>query len=128
MSEQRSKRPLPARPEGSYHPAPSVDGVIAGGFIFLGALRGKGDTTEEQARSAFETLKSLLAPAGAGLEDVVRVTVYFQDMAYRSEFQKVWVEYFPQNPPVRVALGVANASVTPDGKSRFVLEVVALEP
>ena len=59
MTEQRSKRPLPARPEGSYHPAPSVDGVIAGGFIFLGALRGKGDTTEVQARSAFETLKSL---------------------------------------------------------------------
>lgn len=126
--QQRSKRPLPTRPEGSYHPVPSVDGVVAGGFIFLGAIRGDGDTTEEQARSAFETLKSLLTPVGAGLEHVVKVTVYYQDMAYRSELQKVWVEYFPENPPARVALGVANASSTLDGNSRFVLEVIALEP
>lgn len=128
MTQKSGKRPLPVRPEGSFHPSPSVDGVIAGGFIFLGAIRGAGETTEEQARSAFETIKSLLAPAGAGLEHIVRVTVYYQDMAYRSELQKVWVEYFPENPPARVAVGVANASNSPGGTSRFVMEVVALEP
>ncbi len=66
--------------------------------------------TKEQARQAFENLKVLLGAAGAGLEHVVKVTLYLHDLRYRLPFHEVWMEYFPKDPPARIAIQVADAT------------------
>ncbi|MBM3941225.1 MAG: RidA family protein [SAR202 cluster bacterium] len=111
------------------HPPDLSEGVIAGGFIHLAVVRGRGDTTEAQARSAFESIKDLLGRCGGTLDHVVKVTVYFQDLQYRAGFGKVWAEYFgTTNPPARTAIQVANASPMPGGPFHFALDVLAVEP
>jgi enamine deaminase RidA (YjgF/YER057c/UK114 family) len=72
---------------GPSHGKGMVQGIKAGGFIFFSAIRGnhpvtnyESSDTKDQARQAFENLKVLLGAAGAGLEHVVKVTLYLQDL------------------------------------------------
>ncbi len=110
-----------------------VAGVKAGGFLFFSAIRGRNpatnktsDDTREQARQAFENLKVLLEGAGVTLQHVVKVTLYLSDLRYRGAFHEVWMQYFPENPPARIAVQVADANASPGGNSRFALDVIAL--
>jgi 2-iminobutanoate/2-iminopropanoate deaminase len=113
-----------------------VPGVKAGGFLYFSAIRGYGGggprsisaDTKEQARQALENLKLLLQGSGATLDDVVHVTLYLHDLKYRTEFHEVWMEYFPKNPPARIAFQVADANAQPGGGAHFVLDVVAYKP
>jgi 2-iminobutanoate/2-iminopropanoate deaminase len=110
-----------------------VPGVRAGGFLFLSAIRGRdpetntlSDETETQARQALENLRVILEGSGVGLRHVVHVMVYLTDLEYRKAFHKVWMEYFPTDPPARVAVQVADASPAPGGNAHFALDVIAL--
>ena len=111
-----------------------VPGVKAGNLLFFSAIRGAGadrqwsDDTKMQARNALDTLKRLMEAAGGTLDNVARVTVFFEDLKYRAAFNEVWLEYFPQEPPARIALEVANASTGPDRQAHFVLDVIAVAP
>ncbi|HZT06224.1 MAG TPA: RidA family protein [Chloroflexota bacterium] len=120
---------------GRERAAGMVAGVKAGGFIFFSAIRGTApgtrqmsDDTKEQARQAFENLKGLLAASGATLDHVVKVTLYLHDLKYRTPFHEVWMEYFPTNPPARIAVRVADANTQPGGNAHFALDVIALAP
>ena len=119
--------------EGGGHGPGMVPGIKAGGFLFLSAIRGRGkdgfpDDTKEQARNAFEGMKNLLAAQGATLNDVVKVTLYLHDLKYRTAFHEVWMEYYPENPPARLALQVADANAQPGQGAHFALDVIALAP
>jgi 2-iminobutanoate/2-iminopropanoate deaminase len=112
-----------------------VPGVKAGGLIFLSAIRGNepgqrkmSDDTKEQARQAFENIKAVLAPSGATLAHVVKVTLYLHDLKYRAPFHEVWMEYFPENPPARIAIRVADANTQEGGNAHFALDVIAVAP
>ena len=111
-----------------------VAGVKAGGFLYFSAIRGTGPErnfspdTKEQTRQAFENLKGLLQAANASLDDVVHVTLYLHDLKYRTPFHEVWMEYFPKDPPARIAFQVADANTQPGGGAHFVLDVVAYKP
>ena len=123
-------------PGGSGHGPGMVPGVRANGFVFFSAVRGGGpdrgtgmpDDTEAQARQAFKNLALLMEGAGGSLDNVVKVNAYFQDLEYRADFHKVWMEVFPTNPPARMAMQVANASASPTGNAHFVLDVIAFIP
>lgn len=65
---------------------------------------------------------------GGSLDDVVKVTVYFHDLAYRDAFHEVWMEYWPENPPARIAVQVADANTRPGRNAHFALDVLALAP
>jgi 2-iminobutanoate/2-iminopropanoate deaminase len=119
---------------GPSHGKGMVQGIKAGGFIFFSAARGndpvtnyESNDTKKQARQAFENLKVLLA-AGASLEHVVKVTLYLQDLKYRLLFHDVWMEYFPKEPPARIAIQVADANAQPGRNAHFALDVIALDP
>lgn len=49
----------------------------------------------DQARFAFEHMRSLLKVAGATLDDVVRMTVYLKDPAAREHVNAEWLKCFP---------------------------------
>ncbi len=110
-------------------PAGNVSGVKAAGLLWLSAIRGEGTDLQGQSRAAIEDLKKILASQGSDLEDVIKATVYFQDIADRAAFHQVWMEYFNTDTgPARIVVEVANASLRADGDSRFALDVVALAP
>jgi 2-iminobutanoate/2-iminopropanoate deaminase len=120
---------------GQTHSSPIPEGVIAGGFIFLSAVRGvdlttqqvESDDIEEQTRLAFEAMKIALKTVGATIDDVVKIAVFFKDMNDRVGFNKVWAETFPDNPPARYAIQAVDFGVVGD-KSRLLLDVTALAP
>ena len=83
---------------GQTHSSPIPEGVIAGPFIFLSAVRGvdlktqqvEADDIETQTRLAFEAARIALKTAGATMDDVVKIAVFFKDMNDRVGFNKVW--------------------------------------
>ena len=130
------KRQAMPHPKGMVMHGPGmVPGIIAGGFMFLSAIRGRdpvtgktSDNTREQARQALRNVEAVLAASGATLGDVVKVTLYLHDLAYRTAFHDVWMETFPKDPPARIAFQVADANAAPGGNSHFALDVIALAP
>ena len=38
------------------------------------------------------------------------------------------MEYFPETPPARIAIKVADANAQPGGNAHFALDVIALAP
>ncbi len=135
--EQRQpiKETIVSPPGGPTHGRGMVPGVKAGGFLFFSAIRGNNpgtgkmsEDTSEQARQAFENLKVLLAATGATLEHVIKVTLYLHDLKYRAAFHEIWMENFPNNPPARIAMQVADANAVPGRNAHFALDVIALAP
>jgi enamine deaminase RidA (YjgF/YER057c/UK114 family) len=57
-----------------------------------------------QARQAIQNLLSILKEAGYGAEHVVRCGVWLDDPRDFSSFNKVFKEYFGQNPPARACV------------------------
>ena len=129
------RQAITPEPGGSAHGPGMVPGTKAGGLLFFSAIRGNGprgmempDDTAAQARQAFENLRLLLAGAGATFDHVVKVTLYLHDLKYRQAFHEVWMQTFPENPPARTAMQVADANPSPGGKAHFVLDVIAVAP
>jgi 2-iminobutanoate/2-iminopropanoate deaminase len=119
---------------GQRHSSPIPEGVVAGGFIFLSAVRGVDDSgsppedTETQARLVFENTRKALEAAGAGLQDVVKMAVYMMDLQRdRPIFNRVWQEIFGDDPPARFAVQVLDMGVQGD-HSKFLADVTALAP
>ena len=70
----------------------------------------------------------MLRASGATLKHVVKVTLYLHDLDKRNQFHQAWMEFFPTDPPARIAIGVADANAAPGGKAHYALDVIALAP
>ncbi|MGE0754523.1 MAG: RidA family protein [Alphaproteobacteria bacterium] len=67
----------------------------------------------EQCRSVFANVRAILEASGAKWEDLVDVTVYLTNMkADFPIYNKLWAEYFKDNPPCRTTLEI-NCLPTP---------------
>lgn len=60
-----------------------------------------GTTIEEQVHCVLDRLTTILAEAGAGLENVVKATVYLTDRANYSGLNEAWTQRFGAHHPVR---------------------------
>ena len=98
-------------------PFPFSKAVHAGGFIFLSGqipidhegkpVRGP---IADQTRVVLDRIAATLKECGAGMEDVVRVTVWLSDLGLFAEFNQIYREYFQQPAlPVRSTVGAALA-------------------
>lgn len=67
-----------------------------------------GDDFEAQVRQVFDNLGAVCAAAGAGLNDIVKLTVYLVDMGRFAEVNHIMGEYFSEPYPARAAIGVAS--------------------
>ena len=70
-----------------------------------------GDTPGEQTRRCLENLSLVAAAGGATLADAVRMTIYVTDMGAFTEVNEVYGQYFREDPPARVTIGVAALPV-----------------
>ncbi len=58
-----------------------------------GGVMGKGDI-KAQTRQTLENMKKVLNQLGAGMDDVVKVTIFVTDMSHFKEIHEVRREYF----------------------------------
>jgi 2-iminobutanoate/2-iminopropanoate deaminase len=95
---------------------PYSHAVKAGGLLFISGQipldpeSGElvGDTPPEQARRCLENLSVIAAAGGCNLaEDGVKLTVYLTDIGAFADVNEVYAEFFNDQPPARVAYGVA---------------------
>ena len=64
---------------------------------------------EEQCRSVFRNVRSILEDAGSDWEHLVDITVYLTDMEKDfGAFNRVYREYFTDNQPCRTTVGVSR--------------------
>lgn len=111
---------------------PYSHGVVAGGLLFCsGQIPLDPDSGElveggaaAQARRCLASLAAVCEAAGASLGDAVRCTVYLVDLAGDwAEVNEAYGEFFPSDPPARVAIG---AAALPKGARVEIDAVVAL--
>jgi reactive intermediate/imine deaminase len=82
-----------------------------------------GGGIEAEAHQVFKNVKAIVAAAGAGLDDVVKATVFLTDLNNFALVNKIMAEYFREPYPARAALGV---SALPRGAQIEVECIVAL--
>jgi 2-iminobutanoate/2-iminopropanoate deaminase len=112
------------QPAGAYSP-----GIVAEGrFVFVAGQASLRDgevvsgTIEEETRLALENLRTVLAAAGAGLEDVVRVGVYLADIDDFAAMNAVYAETVPEPLPARTTIGAELPGI------KIEIDCVALLP
>ena len=62
----------------------------------------------EQTEQALDNLVAVLAEGGAEPEDVLKVTVYLDDIEDFEEMNETYASYFEREPPARSAVGVES--------------------
>jgi len=61
-----------------------------------------------QARQVFENMKTILAELNSSMENVLKTTVFLQDLGSFSAVNAVYAEYFGPNYPARSCVEVAK--------------------
>ncbi len=129
MDRARQTVTAPGAPAaiGPYSHAVRTTGelLFCSGQIPLDPASGElvGVSAGEQARRCLENLRAVCAAAGTALEQAVRVTIYMTNLGQFSEVNEVCAEFFPEDPPARVTIGVAGL---PRGAQVEIDAVVAL--
>jgi 2-iminobutanoate/2-iminopropanoate deaminase len=103
-----NEAPLPV---GPYSQGVTLDGWIwTSGQVALDPRSGAidGANAAAQADRALRNIEAILAAAGAGLEHVVRVTVYLTSMDDFAAVNQVYSRYFPGAHPARSCVEVAR--------------------
>ena len=87
---------------------PFSPAVRAGDFVYVSgqtAMNDQGEIVsggiEVQAHKVFEIIKNILEIAGCGMEDVIKVNVWLDDTRDFSGYNRIFAEYFTENPPAR---------------------------
>ncbi len=77
----------------------------AGNILYLSGMIGRGEDKETKFRDTFERIKGVLKENGLAMENVVKATVYLEDIDDRPKYlNPLWREYFPSNPPTRTCI------------------------
>jgi 2-iminobutanoate/2-iminopropanoate deaminase len=95
---------------------PYSQGIVANGFVFCsgqipivpqtGELNPGG--TGDQTRQVLKNVSAVLEAAGTSLDNVVKATVFLQDMNDFAAMNKVYAEFFKTPFPARAAVQVAR--------------------
>jgi reactive intermediate/imine deaminase len=110
-----------------------TDAVQADGLLFLSGCipvdaRGQlvgGDDVVAQARQVFANVGAVLAAAGAGFSDVVKVTLFLTDVDDRPLINTVREEAFGETRPASTLVEVSRLALP---GARLEVEALALVP
>lgn len=102
-------------PDVPFADAPYSPGVKAGGFVFSPQVPLDPDTLdvvaggfETQVRQCLENLEATIEAAGGEMNDVIKVTVFLEDLELYERLNGVWTEYLDAPYPARNPVGVAE--------------------
>lgn len=115
---KRVLQPATVKAKGSYSPGWEVSNgrlIHVSGQIPWdadGQTVCKGDVAG-QTRQVFANIATVLAEAGATLDDVIKITVFAADIRYRNEINQVRTETFKEPYPASTQVAVA-ALVDPE--------------
>jgi 2-iminobutanoate/2-iminopropanoate deaminase len=94
---------------------PYSQAIIANGFVFCSGTAGIDPATgavaegiEAQAEQALRNLDAILAAAGASLANVVKTTIFYQNVDDFATINAVYARYMPEPPPARSAPANVN--------------------
>jgi len=108
------------RPTGLFAP-----GVMVGKTLYVA---GKGDykpkeDTAGKVKNCLNEVRKVLQVAGMDMKNVVQTYIYLEDHDQYAEVNKHYAEFFPEDPPARTTLGVAQVP----GESRLEITCVAYQ-
>jgi 2-iminobutanoate/2-iminopropanoate deaminase len=93
--------------------SPFSGAVMVGNTLYLSGVLGRGDTAEDAARNALNSMRSTLEAADMTMDDLVNVQIFAADLADYAGFNTVYRSYFTREFPARAFLGagalLANA-------------------
>ena len=89
-------------------------GIRSGGFLFLSGQLGLDPESgefveggvEAQTRQALLNIKSVLQDAGSDLSNVVKTSVFLNDIADFPKMNAMYAEFFENDPPARSTMQV----------------------
>jgi 2-iminobutanoate/2-iminopropanoate deaminase len=95
---------------------PYSQAIVANGFVFTAGQIPNDPATgnlvpggiEEQTRQCLKNVQAVLEAAGSSLDKVVKTTVFLQYIEDFAAMNKIYVEFFPNTPPARSTVQVAN--------------------
>ncbi len=98
---------------------PFSDAVRVDNMLYLsgvvGMIPGKMELVEggleAESRQIMENIQKVLQANGSSLENAIKFTIFIDDINRWSDFNKVYVEYFPNKKPARSALGVEGLAL-----------------
>jgi 2-iminobutanoate/2-iminopropanoate deaminase len=95
---------------GPYSQAVSTGALVfTAGQIGLNPATGKmAEGVENQARQVMANLAAILAAAGSSLDQVVKTTIFLQDMADFAAVNAIYGAAFSVTPPARSTVQVAG--------------------
>jgi 2-iminobutanoate/2-iminopropanoate deaminase len=95
--------------------APYNQAIRAGEFVFVAGQLGlkPGDTTiegdiTEQTEQVMQNLKAILEEAGSSLADLVKTTVFLQNLGDFAAMNEVYARHVGDRPPARSTVEVAK--------------------
>ncbi|WP_254272661.1 RidA family protein [Haloarcula marina] len=95
---------------GAYSQATTTDDLVfTAGQIALtpdGEMRADASVAD-QTEQALSNLRAVLDEAGSGLDDVLKVTVFLDDIEDFEAMNDAYETFFDDEPPARSAVGVA---------------------
>lgn len=95
---------------------PYSQGVLVDGFLFVSGFGPVDPETEEEVEGDIQTqtdrvmenLTAVLEEAGGSLDDVVKTTVYVDELDDYDDVNEAYAEYFSGIPPARVCIEAAK--------------------
>jgi 2-iminobutanoate/2-iminopropanoate deaminase len=89
---------------------PYSQALVAGGFVFCSGMAGIDPATgtipdgiEAQTEQALVNLAAVLAEAGASMDDIVKTTIFYDDVEDFGRLNEVYARHMPDPPPARSA-------------------------
>lgn len=103
---------VPESARGTYERFHFAPAVRHEGLILCSGQIGRGDTPEEEFRSAWQAVGETLKAAGAGFEDVVEITSYHVGLQeHMREFMRVKDEFIREPYPAWTAIGITELAI-----------------
>ena len=94
---------------------PYSQGIIIGDLVYtsgqipLNPKTGEmAESIEEQTAQSLENVKAILEEAGTSMDNVIKTTVFLDDINNFSRMNEVYATYFKENKPARSAVQVAK--------------------
>ena len=93
---------------------PYSQAVVHNGMVYCSGQVGfdpetmefAGDDVESQARQVMENLQQVLEEAGSGFGNVIKCSIFLDQMGDFGKVNEIYGEYFPEQPPARETVAV----------------------